>query len=101
MLHPVILAGGVGSRLWPLSRAAMPKQFIELDGPSSLFQQTLMRLRGLPELGTIRVLGNSDHRFLIAEQLRQQQVRRQSDSARTRRPKYSAAVTIAALVAHR
>ncbi|MFZ8990445.1 MAG: sugar phosphate nucleotidyltransferase, partial [Pseudohongiellaceae bacterium] len=70
MLHPVILAGGVGSRLWPLSRAAMPKQFIELDGTSSLFQQTLMRLRGLPELGTIRVLGNSDHRFLIAEQLR-------------------------------
>ena len=74
MLHPVILAGGVGSRLWPLSRAAMPKQFIELDGTSSLFQQTLMRLRGLPELGTIRVLGNSDHRFLIAEQLRQQQL---------------------------
>jgi mannose-1-phosphate guanylyltransferase len=74
MLHPVILAGGVGSRLWPLSRAAMPKQFIQLDGPSSLFQQALTRLGGLLELGTIRVLGNSEHRFLIAEQLRQEQL---------------------------
>ena len=74
MLHPVILAGGVGARLWPLSRAAMPKQFIELDGSKSPFQETLLRLGCLPGLGTIRVMGNSEHRFLIAEQLRQQQV---------------------------
>ena len=74
MLHPVILAGGVGARLWPLSRAAMPKQFIELNGSRSLFQRTLVRLDSLPGLGRIRVLGNSEHRFLIAEQLRQQKV---------------------------
>ena len=74
MLHPVILAGGVGARLWPLSRAAMPKQFIELNGSRSLFQRALVRLDSLPGLGRIRVLGNSEHRFLIAEQLRQQKV---------------------------
>jgi mannose-1-phosphate guanylyltransferase/mannose-6-phosphate isomerase len=100
MLHPVILAGGVGSRLWPLSRTAMPKQFIELDGTSSLFQQTLMRLRSLPELGTIRVLGNSDHRFLIAEQLRQQQLSEGSQILLEPVGRNTApAVTMAALVA--
>jgi mannose-1-phosphate guanylyltransferase/mannose-6-phosphate isomerase len=72
MIHPIILAGGVGTRLWPLSRAAMPKQFINLHGQKSLFQTTLERIENLPELGTTRVLGNSEHRFMIAEQLRQQ-----------------------------
>ncbi|HAU23251.1 MAG TPA: mannose-1-phosphate guanylyltransferase/mannose-6-phosphate isomerase, partial [Gammaproteobacteria bacterium] len=72
MIHPIILAGGVGTRLWPLSRAAMPKQFINLHGQKSLFQTTLERIENLPELGATRVLGNSDHRFMIAEQLRQQ-----------------------------
>ena len=99
MLHPVILAGGVGSRLWPLSRAAMPKQFIELDGPSSLFQQTLTRLGGLLELGTIRVLGNSEHRFLIAEQLRQQQLEGSQILLEPVGRNTAPAVTVAAFVA--
>ena len=99
MLHPVILAGGVGSRLWPLSRAAMPKQFIELDGPSSLFQQTLTRLGGLLELGTIRVLGNSEHRFLIAEQLRQQQLKGSQILLEPVGRNTAPAITVAALAA--
>ena len=99
MLHPVILAGGVGSRLWPLSRAAMPKQFIELDGPSSLFQQTLTRLGGLLELGTIRVLGNSEHRFLIAEQLRQQQLEGSQILLEPVGRNTAPAITVAALAA--
>ncbi len=99
MLHPVILAGGVGSRLWPLSRAAMPKQFIELDGPNSLFQQTLTRLGGLLELGTIRVLGNSEHRFLIAEQLRLQQLEGSQILLEPVSRNTAPAVTVAALAA--
>ena len=99
MLHPVILAGGVGSRLWPLSRAAMPKQFIELDGPSSLFQQTLTRLGGLLELGTIRVLGNSEHRFLIAEQLRLQRLEGSQILLEPVSRNTAPAVTVAALAA--
>ncbi|MEC7893369.1 MAG: mannose-1-phosphate guanylyltransferase/mannose-6-phosphate isomerase [Pseudomonadota bacterium] len=99
MLHPVILAGGVGSRLWPLSRAAMPKQFIELDGPSSLFQQTLTRLGGLLELGTIRVLGNSEHRFLLAEQLRLQQLEGSQILLEPVGRNTAPAVTVAALAA--
>ncbi|MEE3086777.1 MAG: mannose-1-phosphate guanylyltransferase/mannose-6-phosphate isomerase [Pseudomonadota bacterium] len=99
MLHTVILAGGVGSRLWPLSRAAMPKQFIELDGPSSLFQQTLTRLGGLLELGTIRVLGNSEHRFLIAEQLRLQQLEGSQILLEPVGRNTAPAVTVAALAA--
>ena len=99
MLHPVILAGGVGSLLWPLSRAAMPKQFIELDGPSSLFQQTLTRLGGLLELGTIRVLGNSEHRFLIAEQLRLQQLEGSQILLEPVGRNTAPAVTVAALAA--
>lgn len=72
MLIPVILAGGVGSRLWPVSRSMLPKQFIDIPGmQGSLFQNTLERLGGLPEIGDPVVLCNDDHRFLVAEQLRQ------------------------------
>ncbi len=74
MLIPVVLAGGVGSRLWPVSRALLPKQFIEFPGSEgSLFQQTLRRIEGLAELSDPVVVCNSDHRFLVAEQLRQLQ----------------------------
>lgn len=74
MLIPVVLAGGVGSRLWPVSRSLLPKQFIEFPGgEGSLFQQTLRRIDGLAELSDPVVVCNSDHRFLVAEQLRQLQ----------------------------
>lgn len=82
MIIPIILAGGTGSRLWPLSRQLNPKQFMavtEAAGGSdpdelvsqTLFQQTLQRLRGLEKLAAPVVICNEDHRFLVAEQLRQ------------------------------
>jgi len=65
---PFILCGGAGTRLWPLSREAYPKQFHRLTGPETLFQQTCRRLSG-PLFGELCVLANQRHRFLIAEQL--------------------------------
>lgn len=71
MLHPVIMAGGSGSRLWPLSRQLNPKQFLCLtDSQNSMLQSTMLRLEGLDhELPLI--ICNEEHRFLVAEQLRQ------------------------------
>lgn len=69
MLHPVILCGGYGTRLWPLSRAALPKQFLPLLSSYSLLQDTLRRLRGIPDQTAPIVLCNHDHRFLVADQL--------------------------------
>jgi len=72
MLVPVVLAGGVGARLWPSSRALLPKQFIQFpQQQDSLFQSTISRLAGLKEIGDVLVVCNEDHRFLAAEQLRQ------------------------------
>ncbi|MES2625497.1 MAG: mannose-1-phosphate guanylyltransferase/mannose-6-phosphate isomerase [Pseudomonadota bacterium] len=74
MLVPVILAGGVGSRLWPASREAFPKQFLTFAAGASeptLFQQSLLRLKGLPGVTAPVVVCNAEHRFLVAEQLRQ------------------------------
>lgn len=65
---PVILAGGSGTRLWPISRTARPKQFLALLGEHSLFQQTLLRLKGDPRYGAPIVITNEDYRFLVAEQ---------------------------------
>lgn len=71
MLIPVILAGGVGSRLWPVSRSMLPKQFIDFPNmQGSLFQNTLSRLEGVAGIEEPIVVCNSDHRFLVAEQLR-------------------------------
>jgi len=72
VFNPVVMAGGVGSRLWPLSRAAYPKQYQELvqDGSGqTMLQQTFERLLGL-ELGVSQLVCNQDHRFLAAEQMR-------------------------------
>ncbi|MFK4809054.1 mannose-1-phosphate guanylyltransferase/mannose-6-phosphate isomerase [Devosia sp. ZW T5_3] len=65
---PVILAGGQGTRLWPMSRAARPKQFIELMGNRSLYQRTLERLAGSDRYGAPIVVTNADYRFMAAEQ---------------------------------
>jgi len=70
MLTPVILSGGAGTRLWPLSRELYPKQLLALTGEHTLLQQTLLRLGGLPAAAPI-VVCNEAHRFLVAEQLRQ------------------------------
>jgi len=70
MLHPVILSGGVGSRLWPLSREHYPKQLLALTETHTLIQATVRRLSGLAQLAPTLVVCNEDHRFLVAEQLR-------------------------------
>ncbi len=68
---PVILSGGVGSRLWPLSRECYPKQFLDVAaGGQTLVQETLTRLAGMEELQAPLVVCNEAHRFLVAEQLR-------------------------------
>jgi mannose-1-phosphate guanylyltransferase/mannose-6-phosphate isomerase len=70
MIVPVILAGGSGTRLWPLSRRLHPKQFFSLWDDRSLLQNTVERARTLPESARPLVLCNHDHRFMVAEQLR-------------------------------
>ncbi len=70
MLTPVILSGGVGSRLWPLSREHYPKQLLTLIGDDTLLQATVKRLMGLSEQIAPVMVCNEAHRFLVAEQLR-------------------------------
>ena len=70
MLSPVILSGGSGTRLWPLSRKNLPKQFLALCGSTTLFQQTVERARGVPGASAPIVVCSEEHRFLVAEQLR-------------------------------
>ena len=69
-ITPVLLCGGVGSRLWPVSRQGRPKQYLNLIGQQSMLQQTLKRLEGLEQTDPI-IVCNDEHRFLVAEQLRQ------------------------------
>ena len=68
-LVPVILAGGTGSRLWPLSRELFPKQFHALFGERSLLQNTLLRAHAATDKAPI-IVCNQEHRFLVAEQCR-------------------------------
>ena len=70
MITPVILAGGSGTRLWPLSRKLYPKQLLALADSGTLVQNTLARLQGLDGLGAPLVICNEEHRFIVAEQMR-------------------------------
>ncbi len=69
MLIPLILSGGSGTRLWPVSRKNLPKQFLALAGKGTLFQQTVARTRQLPDVAAPIVVASEDHRFLAADQL--------------------------------
>lgn len=69
LVRPVLLCGGSGTRLWPLSRTHFPKQFLRLTGDFSLLQNTLRRLDGLAGQGSPIAVANENHRFLLAEQL--------------------------------
>jgi len=71
MIIPVILSGGAGTRLWPLSRELYPKQLLPLAGERTMLQETVLRLVGLAGLEAPCVVCNEEHRFLVAEQLRQ------------------------------
>jgi len=66
---PVILSGGSGTRLWPLSRGQYPKQFLPLVSENTMLQETLLRLSGLKQLQPPIAVCNEDHRFMLAEQL--------------------------------
>jgi mannose-1-phosphate guanylyltransferase/mannose-6-phosphate isomerase len=68
---PVILSGGSGTRLWPFSRKQYPKQYLPLTGENTMFQETILRLRELDNLGDPIIICNADHRFLVAEQCQQ------------------------------
>lgn len=70
MIVPVILSGGSGSRLWPLSREIYPKQFLPLVNEQTMLQNTITRLAGLDDLVAPIVVCNETHRFMVAEQLR-------------------------------
>ena len=70
MIIPVILSGGSGSRLWPLSRQLYPKQFLSLTGEDTLIQQTTQRLRDMKDILPPVVICNEEHRFLVGEQMR-------------------------------
>jgi len=69
-LTPVILCGGSGSRLWPMSRRLLPKQFLPLVTERSLLQDTAARLAGIPDRAPPILVCNHEHRFLVAEQMR-------------------------------
>ena len=71
MIYPVVLCGGTGSRLWPLSRTLLPKQFLPLVSQQTMLQETLARLRGLAQVRDPVIVCSNDHRFLAAEQLRE------------------------------
>src|SRR5688572_5860588 len=69
MLHPVVLSGGSGTRLWPLSRQNQPKQFLSLVADPSLFQETVLRASRLPQVQAPVTVCSDDHRFMVGEQL--------------------------------
>jgi mannose-1-phosphate guanylyltransferase/mannose-6-phosphate isomerase len=73
-IYPVILAGGSGTRLWPMSRRLLPKQFLPLVSERTMLQDTLLRLSGLGGAVAPIVVSNNEHRFLVAEQLREIEV---------------------------
>ena len=97
MIYPVILAGGSGTRLWPLSRSSYPKQFINLYGEKSLLQQTIERISGLRVADPI-VICNEEHRFIVAEQLKQIECKATIVLEPVGRDT-AAAITIAAMIA--
>jgi mannose-1-phosphate guanylyltransferase/mannose-6-phosphate isomerase len=68
-LHPVVLCGGSGSRLWPMSRRLLPKQFLPLVTERTLLQDTILRIGAMGGMEAPIVISNNEHRFLVAEQL--------------------------------
>ena len=74
MIIPVILSGGAGSRLWPLSRQHFPKQLMPLLGGRTMLQETIRRLDGVEDLAAPIIVSNEQHRFMVAEQLRAESI---------------------------
>ena len=97
-IQPVILAGGAGTRLWPLSRKAYPKQFLALVTERSLLQDTISRLGGLRRVAPPLIVCNEEYRFLVAEQTRQLGVKPSSIILEPEGRNTAPALTLAALM---
>jgi mannose-1-phosphate guanylyltransferase / mannose-6-phosphate isomerase len=70
-IYPIILSGGAGTRLWPLSRAVLPKQLLPLVTEKTMLQETALRVAGVQEMQAPLIVCGNDHRFLVAEQMRE------------------------------
>ena len=98
---PVILSGGAGTRLWPASREALPKPFIKLLGDLTMFESTLRRVNDRRRWAEPVIIANSEHRFLIAEALRQAEMSASILLEPERRDSGAAIAAAAAFVAER
>jgi mannose-1-phosphate guanylyltransferase/mannose-6-phosphate isomerase len=96
-IFPVVLCGGAGSRLWPMSRQLLPKQFLPLVSEQTMLQETVARLRGLPGAQPPIIVSNHEHRFLVAEQLRAIDVRPRAQILEPAGRNTAPAVAVAAL----
>ena len=98
---PVILCGGSGSRLWPLSRESYPKQFISIgsDQNKSLLQKTQSRIKDLKNIMSPIIVCNEEHRFIVAEQIRQKGVKANSILLEPTGRNTAPAITVACLKA--
>ena len=96
---PIILCGGSGTRLWPLSRKSFPKQFLTLNSENekSLFQETQERIKGLENSQNPIIICNEEHRFVVAEQMREIDIKPQSILLEPFKRNTAPAITIAAL----
>ncbi len=101
IIIPVILCGGLGSRLWPLSRKSFPKQYLKLSPQKdySLLQQTIQRLEGFYSLGKPIIICNEEQRFIVAEQLREINVKANSIILEPYGRNTAPAITIASIKA--
>jgi len=99
MLIPLILSGGSGTRLWPLSRELYPKQLLHLVGDKTMLQETAARVSGLPDLAAPIVVCNESHRFMVAEQMREYGTTPQAIILEPVGRNTAPAVAVAALVA--
>jgi mannose-1-phosphate guanylyltransferase/mannose-6-phosphate isomerase len=99
MLIPVILSGGSGTRLWPLSRELYPKQLLPLTGARTMLQETAARVEGVSGVDAPIVVCNESHRFMVAEQLREMGVAAQAIILEPVGRNTAPAVAVAALVA--
>ncbi len=97
MISPVILSGGSGTRLWPLSRKSRPKQFLAITSEQTMFQETLLRLNTPIISSQPMVICSDDHRFMVAEQLRELDITAESIILEPIGRNTAPALTIAAL----
>ena len=100
-IYPVILCGGSGTRLWPMSRGALPKQYLKLTSDKTLVQQTALRLHGMSDISAPFIITGSEHRFLVAQQLREVGVVPSSIVLEPTQRNTAPAVAVAALLAMR